>query len=88
MYLSRFAAAFFLLSFFSLFVSAQDRETPVTWSAKSASLEISQSDRFTVELIAKIENGWHLYATQQPITTGPRPTKITLSEGQFFTLVN
>ena len=88
MYLRRFVAAFFLLSLFSLFISAQDRETPVTWSAKSASAEISQGDRFTVELTAKIENGWHLYATQQPINMGPRPTRITLTEGQFFTLVN
>ena len=88
MHLRRFVAVFLLSSIFTFSISAQDRETPVTWSLKAASTEINQSDRFTVSLTAKIENGWHLYATQQPIATGPRPTKITLPEGQFFSLVN
>ena len=88
MYLRRFVAAFLLTLIFTFSIFAQERETPINWLLETTSTMISQGDRFTVSLTAKIENGWHLYATQQPINTGPRPTKITLPEEQFFTLVN
>ncbi len=88
MYLRCFVAAIFLASIFTLAIFAQDRETPVSWSLQTTAIEVSQSDRFTVELTAKIENGWHLYSTQQPITMGPRPTRVTLPENQPFVLVN
>jgi thiol-disulfide isomerase/thioredoxin len=57
---------------------------PIKWSIK-ASPE-SPKGRWSLELSAQIESGWHLYSTER-IDGGPSPTRITLAAGQPFEIV-
>lgn len=65
-------------------VVAASGEDPVTWSAKrSPEKPLMRGARFTVELAAQIQPGWHLYSFDQP-EGGPIPTEISLPAGQEF----
>ncbi|MCX6538888.1 MAG: protein-disulfide reductase DsbD family protein [Acidobacteria bacterium] len=64
-------------------VSAQQK-LPITWSVTSANTPVAAGSIVRVEVTARIDDGWHLYSlTQQP---PPDPTRITVPEGQPFTL--
>jgi len=59
-------------------------EDPVAWAAKrSPGKALPRGARFTVELEALIQPGWHLYSLDQP-EGGPIATEISFSEGQQF----
>jgi DsbC/DsbD-like thiol-disulfide interchange protein len=59
-------------------------EDPVAWSgATSPEKALARGARFTVELEARIQPGWHLYALDQP-DGGPIATEISLPTGQQF----
>jgi DsbC/DsbD-like thiol-disulfide interchange protein len=59
-------------------------EDPVAWSGKVLPQKpLAPGARFTVELDARIQPGWHLYALDQP-EGGPIATEITLPEDQQF----
>ncbi len=59
-------------------------EDPVAWSGRVLSQKpLAPGARFTVELDARIQPGWHLYALDQP-EGGPIATEITLPEDQQF----
>jgi DsbC/DsbD-like thiol-disulfide interchange protein len=61
---------------------AQD---PVKWTVKPVAATATAGGQASVKLVATIEDGWHIYSlTQGP--GGPTPTKVTLPEGQPFTL--
>ena len=85
MWRSGFCAALFLAT--SLFlpvqgVRAQENDAasnPIKWTAKAT----SDAGKITIELVAEIERGWHLYSTER-IEGGPSPTRITLVAGQGF----
>jgi thiol:disulfide interchange protein DsbD len=58
---------------------------PIRWSI-SASLPdkpLKAGETLKLRLTAKIEEGWHLYSTEQA-EGGPTPTRIALQEGQPF----
>ena len=75
---------FFLLIFISLpgFISAQN---PISWGLESEAKIVNANETFRAKLKAQIENGWHLYALEQP-EGGPFPTKITVAENLQFQL--
>ena len=65
--------------------SSQIPKEPIKWSAKiqSADKPLRAGERFAVQLTARIEEGWHLYSTDQ-VEGGPIPTRITLPADQPF----
>lgn len=71
--------------------AAQERLEPIKWSIKTTGKAgdsvgmLKPGARMSVELTAKIEEGWHLYAPDQP-PGGPIPTRIEMPEGQPFKL--
>jgi thiol-disulfide isomerase/thioredoxin len=54
---------------------------PIKWSIKAS--PSPPNGRWSLELTARIESGWHLYSTER-IDGGPSPTRITLAAGQPF----
>jgi DsbC/DsbD-like thiol-disulfide interchange protein len=74
-------------------VFAQDNPggqlNPVKWSLKSdaPTAPLKAGDQFRVELTAEIEDGWHLYSTEE-IPQGPKPTRIALAANQPFELAD
>jgi hypothetical protein len=66
---------------FSLGAAAPD---PVAWKVEEAPLKpVKAGARFTVRVVAKIQEGWHLYS-MKPMDDGPVPTRIWLADGQPF----
>jgi len=64
--------------------SAQDRKLPITWSAPTTAAKGTAGAPLDVEVLARIDEGWHLYSlTQAP---PPDPTVISLAAGQPFAL--
>jgi len=59
---------------------------PVAWKLEGAPEKpLKPGARFTLRLVAKIQDGWHLYSLK-PMAEGPIPTRIWLAEGQPFAL--
>ncbi len=62
-------------------------QNPTKWNleseAKGKTLE--KDETFKAKLKAEIEDGWHLYAVEQP-EGGPFPTKITLADNMPFAI--
>ncbi len=60
---------------------------PIRWNvlpvASAGSLK--QGENFEVQIIAEIQDEWHLYSTKE-IALGPRPTRISLATEQPFNL--
>ena len=74
----------FLISLFVIAVSAQDA---AHWSLETdaASGSLKVGDSIKVRLKADIDEGWHLYALDQP-AGGPIPTTIKVADGSPFTI--
>jgi len=60
------------------------QEDPVKWSASSKAKKVAPGQAFAVELVAHMEEGWHLYSLDQP--PPPIATKIMVPAGQPFVL--
>ncbi|MDQ3750373.1 MAG: thioredoxin family protein [Acidobacteriota bacterium] len=62
-------------------------QNPTKWSLESDAKgkTFKKSETFKAKLKAEIEDGWHLYAVEQP-EGGPFPTKITLADNAPFTI--
>jgi len=59
---------------------------PVAWKLSEAPAKpVKPGARFNLKLVAKIQEGWHLYSLK-PLAEGPIPTRIWLPEGQPFQL--
>lgn len=58
---------------------------PIQWSIKAnlPDKPLKLGDPFTLQLTAKIDQGWHLYSTEQA-EGGPTPTRIVLPSEQPF----
>ncbi len=80
--LLRIACAVLLALGVAAVSSGQD--DPVKWSASSRAKKVAPGQPFAVELIAHIEEGWHLYSLDQP--PPPIATKIMVPAGQLFVL--
>ena len=66
--------------------SAQRPTDIVRWSAVAPTKAIAAGGTAKIELTARIEEGWKLYALSQP-KGGPVPLEIMLEKGTPFTLV-
>ncbi len=79
--------AFFFFGALAVFPSNVAAQNPVAWqlesNAKGKSLKAGE--KFKAKLKAQIEDGWHLYAVEQP-EGGPYPTRITINENSPFQL--
>lgn len=62
-------------------------DDPIRWSIEPVDSKkpLRPGDRFSVKVIAKIDEGWHLYSLTQA-EGGPLPTRITLPDDQPFKL--
>jgi len=59
---------------------------PVAWKLQNApAAPLKSGARFTVQLLAKVQEGWHLYSLK-PMAEGPIPTRIWIAAGQPFSL--
>ncbi len=60
-------------------------QNPTKWTLESSAKgkAVKKDEAIKADLKAEIENGWHLYAIEQP-EGGPFPTKITLPENTAF----
>ena len=58
---------------------------PVTWKVEAAPRPVKAGGRFTIRLVAKIQDSWHVYS-MKPMEDGPIPTQISLAVGQPFQL--
>lgn len=59
---------------------------PVTWKlTNAAGKPLKPGDRFTVQLRATVQEGWHFYSMKQ-VDQGPVPTRIWLADSQPFQL--
>jgi DsbC/DsbD-like thiol-disulfide interchange protein len=76
-----FVAAIVLMSHAS---GAAQQKLPITWTVASASTSVAAGSSVRVEVTARIDDGWHLYSLTQQAP--PDPTRITVPEGQPFTL--
>lgn len=65
------------------------RVSPIKWSLKAdlPANALKAGDKFTAQLTAEIEKGWHLYSTEE-MPEGPKPTRITLAPNQPFDLID
>ena len=66
-------------------ISAQIPKEAIKWSIKAtpADTPLKPGDSFSLELTAKIEEGWHLYSLDQA-EGGPTPTRIVVPTDQPF----
>ncbi|GIU82231.1 MAG: hypothetical protein D6687_08765 [Acidobacteria bacterium] len=71
-------AFLFLLGFIS--VSAQN---PISWDLEVEAKNLKSGERLKATLSAKIEDGWYLYAMDQP-EGGPSALKISIAENSPF----
>src|SRR5689334_16253731 len=62
-------------------------QNPITWNLDSEAKgkALKSGEAFKAKLIANLEEGWHLYALDQP-EGGPIATKITLADVSKFNL--
>ena len=58
---------------------------PVAWKLNPPAAPVKPGTRFTVKLLAEVQDGWHLYSLK-PMAEGPIPTRIWVAEGQPFAL--
>ena len=65
--------------------AAGQQPEPVRWAVGSAPKSVAAGQLARIQLAARIEEGWHLYALDQP-ENGPLPTELTAGPAPAFTL--
>ncbi|MCX7640428.1 MAG: protein-disulfide reductase DsbD family protein [Pyrinomonadaceae bacterium] len=74
----------FLLLFAFASLCAQG-QNPVTWKIESSHTgRIKVNEKIQAKLSAKIDEGWYIYAIEQPDEGGPVPMRISLPENSDF----
>ena len=71
----------------TLFTFTSFAQNPTKWTLESSAKgkSVKKDESFKADLKAEIEDGWHLYAVEQP-EGGPFPTKISLPENSAFSI--
>jgi hypothetical protein len=64
--------------------SAQGQKLPITWSGPAAAARAAAGGTLSVEVSARIDEGWHLYSLTQP--SPPDPTVLSVPAGQPLAL--
>lgn len=75
----------FLLAFTSVFGGVAHAQNPLKWSAVAKTTDARAGEVVRIDLSAKMEKGWHIYAPTTP-KGGPIPTKIVLASGTKATI--
>ena len=77
----------FVLFVIFLLPAAVAAQNPVSWALESVARggTVEAGKPFKATLKATIEDGWHLYDTEQP-SGGPFPTKLTVADPSLFEL--
>lgn len=75
-------SAALLLSFFSLLSTCAHAQEKIQWDFAFVPYPAS------IQIIATIENGWHLYALNLDPNIGPVPTQITLEKNNAVKIFN
>ena len=89
--IAKLAQAAVLCSMTVAYASAQELQpaeiNPIKWTLKplQPAKPLKAGDKFTLQLTAAIEEGWHLYSTEE-MPEGPKPTRIILTPNQPFEL--
>src|SRR2546422_801347 len=89
--IARLAQAAVLCAMTAAYASAQEQQpaeiNPIKWTLKplQPAKALKAGDKFTLHLTVAIEDGWHLYSTEQ-MPEGPKPTRIVLAPNQSFEL--
>ena len=89
--IARLAQAAGLCAITVAYAGAQERQpaeiNPIKWTLKPLhpAKPLNAGDKFTLQLTAAIEDGWHLYSTEE-MPQGPKPTRIVLIPNQPFDL--
>src|SRR5262249_24075810 len=75
------------LAVIGLFVVTTFAQEPAHWSLSSESTgkAVKSGESISAQLKAQIDEGWHLYALDQP-TGGPIPTTIKIADGSPFSI--
>jgi len=68
-----------------LSAAQQQSPTPIRWSAQALAQNVAAGGVITVQAVASIDDGWHLYALDA-VEGGPIPTRITAGPAPAFTL--
>lgn len=66
--------------------SVRAQERPVVWTASATAGAVAPGATTTIQLKARIDQGWHVYSISQG-PGGPIPTRIALAPGQPFELI-
>lgn len=71
----------------SIVTCAAAQRSPISFSiqSKAPSKALQPGDKFTVQVLARISDGWHLYSTTQP-PGGPMATRIVVPPNKVFKL--
>jgi thiol:disulfide interchange protein DsbD len=79
--------AFKTFALIAIFVAAALAQEPSHWGLSSAASgkSIKTGESISVQLKAQIDDGWHLYALDQP-SGGPIPTTIKITDGSPFSI--
>jgi DsbC/DsbD-like thiol-disulfide interchange protein len=89
--IARLAQAAVFCAMTVAYAGAQERQpaeiNPIKWTLKplQPAKPLKAGDKFTLQLTAAIEDGWHLYSTEE-MPEGPKPTRIVLTPNQPFEL--
>lgn len=73
----------FLLSFLGLFTTGHTAD-PVSWTFDAHSIE---EGVVVIELNAKLEDGWHIYATTLPNEDGPVATSFRFTPSTSYVIL-
>ena len=65
--------------------ASRDLPNPIRWSLTGAPASVRAGATTTVQFVAEIDEGWHLYGLDVP-ANGPISTEISLAANQPFTL--
>ncbi len=79
----RYLSAAAILVFLAAFSAAAQNPTKWTLESPAKGKSLKKDEAFKADLKAEIEDGWHLYSTEQP-SGGPFPTKISLPENSNY----
>src|SRR5437773_8383848 len=89
--IARLAQAAVMCAMTAAYAGAQEPQpaeiNPIKWTLKPllSAKPLKAGDKFTLQLTAAIEDGWHLYSTEE-MPQGPKPTRIVLTPNQPFEL--
>jgi len=74
---------FILLAFFSVVFASAQNVNPVIWTFSSK--KISDKD-YELQLVATIQQGWHLYSQTQPEDAIAQPTSFNFNKNPLVTI--